>query len=45
MLIYRQKIGAEVAGRAMSPFPILALLIVLVLPVPGDRGDGNGGSW
>ena len=50
---FREKIGLEVVWRAMSPLAILSILIVLVLPVPGDpldcglvdgldSGDGDG---
>ena len=52
-MFFREKIGKEVVGRAMSPLAILSILIVLVLPVPGeahhdggdvdvDAVDGNG---
>ena len=50
---FRHKIGETVVGRAMRPLAILSILVVLVLPVPGDpldcglvdgldSGDGDG---
>ena len=40
-MFFREKIGKEVVGRAMSPLAILSILIVLVLPVPGEAHDGG----
>ena len=43
-LNFREKIGEEVVGRAMSPLAILSILIVLVLPVPGHPHKGADGD-